>query len=163
CRTSNNTWSRTACGPPSAPTRRRCRSIDRASSSGPTAAVRHSARCWPKPPAAPASRRSGRYLSPGDTQLLQSPQSPAGIVAPLIPWSAKMAATTLMYGRKHQKGLNLVTTVAMIGFHAGAVAALFFVDGGAMLSALLLYCVAGMLGIGMGYHRLLTHRGYKTY
>ena len=37
-----------------------------------------------------------------------------------------MAATTLMYGRKHQKGLNLVTTVAMIGFHVGAVAALFF-------------------------------------
>ena len=74
-----------------------------------------------------------------------------------------MAATTLLYGRKHQKGLNLVTTVAMIGFHAGAVAALFFIDGGAMFSALLLYCVAGMLGIGMGYHRLLTHRGYKTY
>ena len=28
---------------------------------------------------------------------------------------------------------------------------------------MILYCVAGMLGIGMGYHRLLTHRGYKTY
>ena len=67
-----------------------------------------------------------------------------------------------MYGRKYQKGLNLVTTLAMSGFHAGAIAALFFIDGGAMVSALALYCVAGMLGIGMGYHRLLTHRGYKT-
>ena len=44
-----------------------------------------------------------------------------------------------MYGRKYQKGLNVVTTVAMIGFHAGAIAALFFIDGGAMLSALALY------------------------
>ena len=74
-----------------------------------------------------------------------------------------MAAATLMYGRKYQKGLNVVTTLAMVVFHAGAVAALFFTDSGAMFSALTLYCVAGMLGIGMGYHRLLTHRGYKTY
>ena len=42
-------------------------------------------------------------------------------------------------------------------------AALFFIDYGAMLAALILYVVAGMLGIGMTYHRLLTHRGYKTY
>ena len=71
-----------------------------------------------------------------------------------------MSATTLMYGRKYQSGVNTVTTVAMIGFHAGAIAAFFFIDGGAIFSALVLYCVAGMLGIGMGYHRLLTHRGY---
>ncbi len=74
-----------------------------------------------------------------------------------------LVAPPLKYGRKHQTGLNLVTTLAMVGFHAGAVAALFVLDRGAMLSALALYCVAGMLGIGMGYHRLLTHRGYKTY
>jgi stearoyl-CoA desaturase (delta-9 desaturase) len=51
----------------------------------------------------------------------------------------------------------------MTVFHAGAVAALFFADAGAILAALVLYVVAGMLGIGMAYHRLLTHRGYKTY
>jgi fatty-acid desaturase len=28
-------------------------------------------------------------------------------------------------------------------------------------AAVLLYCVAGMLGIGMCYHRLLTHRGTR--
>ena len=50
----------------------------------------------------------------------------------------------------------------MVGFHVGAAAAFFFVDAGAILAAAILYCVAGMLGIGMGYHRLLTHRGYKT-
>src|SRR4029079_9882580 len=162
CRTSNNTWSRTACGPASAPTRRRCRSIDRASSSGPTAAVRHSARCWPKPTPAPASRPRTAITRRAIHNYYSRP-APRLILSLLSYRGAPMAATTPMYGRKHQKGLNLVTTVAMIGFHAGAVAALFFIDGGAMLSALLLYCVAGMLGIGMGYHRLLTHRGYKTY
>src|SRR5918995_4200727 len=74
-----------------------------------------------------------------------------------------MATPMLMYGRKHQLGLNWITAIAMTGFHIGAVAALFVVDYGAMLVALILYVVAGMLGIGMAYHRLLTHRGYKTH
>jgi stearoyl-CoA desaturase (delta-9 desaturase) len=51
----------------------------------------------------------------------------------------------------------------MGAFHVGAVAAFFFVTKGALLAALILYFVGGMLGIGMAYHRLLTHRGYKTY
>jgi len=74
-----------------------------------------------------------------------------------------MLSPTMMYGRKYQKGVNRITTTAMTAFHVGAVAALFFIDYGAMLAALVLYVVAGMLGIGMAYHRLLTHRGYKTY
>jgi stearoyl-CoA desaturase (delta-9 desaturase) len=68
-----------------------------------------------------------------------------------------------MYGRKYQKGVNWVTAIAMGAFHVGAIAALFFITKGALLAALILYFVAGMLGIGMAYHRLLTHRGYKTY
>jgi sn-1 stearoyl-lipid 9-desaturase len=73
-----------------------------------------------------------------------------------------MATPLLMYGRKHQTGLNTITAIAMTGFHIGAVAALFYIDVGAIIVALILYYAAGMLGIGMGYHRLLTHRGYKT-
>jgi fatty-acid desaturase len=73
-----------------------------------------------------------------------------------------MVSPKLMYGRKYQKGLNGITATAMTGFHAGAVSAFFFIDAGAILAALILYCVAGM-GIGVCYHRLLTHRGYKTY
>jgi fatty-acid desaturase len=73
-----------------------------------------------------------------------------------------MATPMLMYGRKHQHGLNWITAIAMTGFHIGAVAALFYIDIGAMLAALILYYAAGMLGIGMAYHRLLTHRSYKT-
>jgi fatty-acid desaturase len=74
-----------------------------------------------------------------------------------------MATPTLMYGRKYSKGVNLITATAMTAFHIGAVAAFFFIDAGAIVTALILYCVAGMLGIGMAYHRLLTHRGYRTY
>ena len=73
-----------------------------------------------------------------------------------------MATPLLLYGRKHQTGLNWITAIAMTGFHIGAVAALFYIDVGAIIAALILYYVAGMLGIGMGYHRQLTHRGYKT-
>jgi fatty-acid desaturase len=54
------------------------------------------------------------------------------------------------------------TTIFMLLFHIGAVAALFFFSWKALAVAVLLWWVAGSLGIGMSYHRLLTHRGYKT-
>jgi fatty-acid desaturase len=73
-----------------------------------------------------------------------------------------MVTPSLMYGRKFQKGLNVTTVVAMTAFHVLAVAAFFFVDFGAIVTAVILYFVAGMLGIGMAYHRLLTHRSYRT-
>lgn len=47
-------------------------------------------------------------------------------------------------------------------FHVGAVAALFFFSWPAFFAALALYWIALSLGIGMGYHRLLTHRSYKV-
>ena len=74
-----------------------------------------------------------------------------------------MVMQTLMYGRKYQQRVNWITAIAMTSFHIGAVAALFYVDAGAILTAVILWIMAGSLGIGMGYHRLLTHRGFKTY
>ncbi len=50
----------------------------------------------------------------------------------------------------------------MILFHVGAVAALFFFTWKAFFVAIFLWWISGSLGIGMSYHRLLTHRGYKT-
>jgi fatty-acid desaturase len=74
-----------------------------------------------------------------------------------------MIPITEIYGKKASDGqLNTITAIAMIAFHIGAVAALFYIDLGAILTAAVLWWVAGSLGIGMGYHRLLTHRGYKT-
>src|SRR5438045_7689460 len=58
--------------------------------------------------------------------------------------------------------INWETLVTMIVFHAGALAALFMFTWPALIVSLVILWVAGSLGIGMGYHRLLTHRGYKT-
>ncbi|HVG28466.1 MAG TPA: fatty acid desaturase [Pyrinomonadaceae bacterium] len=59
-------------------------------------------------------------------------------------------------------GINWNTLVFMLLFHAGALAAVFFFSWQALLVTLLLWWVSGSLGIGMGYHRLLTHRGYRV-
>jgi hypothetical protein len=56
--------------------------------------------------------------------------------------------------------LNWVTVGALAVFHVGAVAALFLFAWQALWIALALLWVSGGWGIGMGYHRLLTHRGY---
>jgi fatty-acid desaturase len=58
--------------------------------------------------------------------------------------------------------INWVTASFMMMFHLGAIAAIFFFTWKAFFVALFLWWVAGSLGVGMGYHRLLTHRGYKT-
>ena len=64
--------------------------------------------------------------------------------------------------RTFRQPIVWITTFFMVAFHIGAVAALFFFSWKAFLLAMMLWWVAGSLGVGMGYHRLLTHRGYKT-
>ncbi|HEX8180670.1 MAG TPA: fatty acid desaturase [Pyrinomonadaceae bacterium] len=58
--------------------------------------------------------------------------------------------------------INWPTLIFMVVFHLGAVAALFMFSWQALAVTALLWWVSGSLGIGMGFHRLLTHRGYKT-
>jgi fatty-acid desaturase len=54
-------------------------------------------------------------------------------------------------------------TAIFVGlFHIGAVAALFMFDWKALVVAIALWWISASLGVGMGFHRLLTHRGYKT-
>ncbi len=65
-------------------------------------------------------------------------------------------------GSPAEQKLNRGTTFFMVLFHLGAVAALFYFTWSALALAIVFWWVAGSLGIGMGYHRLLTHRGYKT-
>jgi stearoyl-CoA desaturase (delta-9 desaturase) len=59
-------------------------------------------------------------------------------------------------------GINWFTTIWMIVFHLGAIAALFMFSWQALIAAAALWWIAGSPGVGMGFHRLLTHRGYKT-
>ncbi|MGZ4832746.1 MAG: acyl-CoA desaturase [Terriglobales bacterium] len=63
--------------------------------------------------------------------------------------------------RTFREPINPVTTSFMVLFHLGAIAALFMFTWKGLVLAALLWWVTGSLGIGMGYHRLLTHRGYK--
>ena len=57
---------------------------------------------------------------------------------------------------------NWGTAVFLLIAHLAAIAALFFWSWSGLISAIILYWVAGSLGIGMGYHRLITHRGYRV-
>src|SRR5271154_13037 len=61
-----------------------------------------------------------------------------------------------------KKKINWTTTSFMAAFHIGAVAALFMFSWKALIVSIVLYVLAINVGIGMCYHRLLTHRGYKT-
>ncbi len=59
-------------------------------------------------------------------------------------------------------GVQWITLITMVIYHAMAVAALFYFSWTNLLVSLFLLWVAGSVGIGIGYHRLLTHRGFKT-
>lgn len=72
-----------------------------------------------------------------------------------------MKPISSIYGRKAATGINWITFIAMTVYHIGSIAAFFYIDSGAILAAAILWWVTGSLGIGMAYHRLLTHRGYK--
>ena len=61
-----------------------------------------------------------------------------------------------------RNGVNWITVVAFTIFHLGAIAAFFFFSWPAFITAVMLYWMSMSLGIGMGYHRLLTHRSYKV-
>jgi stearoyl-CoA desaturase (delta-9 desaturase) len=54
------------------------------------------------------------------------------------------------------------TAIFLVLTHAAAIAALFYWNWPAVITGVILYWVAGSLGIGMGFHRLITHRGYKV-
>ena len=60
------------------------------------------------------------------------------------------------------EGVNWLTVGVIAAFHLGALAALFFFSWQRLAVMLVLYVVAINLGIGMCYHRLLTHRGYQV-
>jgi len=65
---------------------------------------------------------------------------------------------------KTQEGrqINWVTGIAFAFLHVGAIAALFMFSWQALAVTAVLYWMAICFGIGMGYHRLLTHRSYKV-
>jgi stearoyl-CoA desaturase (delta-9 desaturase) len=61
-----------------------------------------------------------------------------------------------------KKRVNWEVTPVLMLFHVGAVAALFFFSWSGLFLALFLFWLTGGLGLSMCYHRLLTHRSFKT-
>ena len=57
----------------------------------------------------------------------------------------------------------MLTSGVLIWFHIQAVAAFFAFTWTNLLIASTFYWMAAGLGISMGYHRLHTHRGFKTF
>ena len=58
--------------------------------------------------------------------------------------------------------LNVITAVVMVILHVGAVWALFHFTWTNLFAAIFMHWVVVGLGVCVGYHRLLTHRGFKT-
>src|SRR5438876_12366635 len=63
---------------------------------------------------------------------------------------------------RQTRNINWGNGTFLVIAHIAAIAALFFWSWPALISAVILYWVAGSLGIGMGFHRLITHRGYRV-
>ena len=100
--------------------------------------------------------------------LVETAETPAVPVYPTAVATAHPAATPRhpvmpKLGRKAQGGrLSKITMFFMILFHVGAVAALFMFSWKALACFAVMWFLAYNIGIGMCYHRLLTHRGYRV-
>jgi stearoyl-CoA desaturase (delta-9 desaturase) len=64
--------------------------------------------------------------------------------------------------KKQVKGVNWDNLLVIALFHLAAVAALFMFSWQALVATAVLWYLSASLGVGMGFHRLLTHGGYKT-
>ena len=70
--------------------------------------------------------------------------------------------STDVFQMSERHGMNWFTTIILVLFHIGAIAALFMFSWRSLAVAIFLYWMATGLGISMGYHRLHTHRSYKV-
>jgi fatty-acid desaturase len=58
--------------------------------------------------------------------------------------------------------MNWPTSLVLVLFHIGAIAALFMFSWRNLLISMALYWITVGWGISLGYHRLHTHRSYKV-
>ena len=65
--------------------------------------------------------------------------------------------------QSYKQGVSLLTSGVLIVFHVMAIAAFFTFSWRNLAVARVRHWIAVGLGISMGYHRLHTHRGFKTY
>lgn len=63
---------------------------------------------------------------------------------------------------KSSRKINWNTVIFLAIFHIGAIGALFVFSWKWVAISIWLNWIAGSLGIGIGFHRLITHRGFRT-
>ncbi|MBI3316861.1 MAG: fatty acid desaturase [Candidatus Omnitrophica bacterium] len=63
---------------------------------------------------------------------------------------------------KAKREIDWVASLFIIGVHIASFAAFFTFSWNALLVMLILHWITGGVGITLGYHRLLTHRSFKT-
>jgi len=76
-----------------------------------------------------------------------------------------MAGATVQLGAindPHRENFSPVRTVFFTAIHLGALAVFWQTTWGAVLVCIALHILCGGVGITVGYHRLLTHRSFKT-
>jgi stearoyl-CoA desaturase (delta-9 desaturase) len=98
------------------------------------------------------------------TLPIAAPVAPQGLAARRHAADvARQIKQDLRMGREYQQGrINWITAVVMALFHVGAIAALFCFSWKNLAVFAVMYFFAINVGIGMSYHRLLTHRGYRV-
>jgi stearoyl-CoA desaturase (delta-9 desaturase) len=69
---------------------------------------------------------------------------------------------TPLHSQAVKPGINGIFAVTIVAFHLAALAALFCFRWSALVAFLVVWVLAENVGVAMGYHRLLTHRGYST-
>jgi fatty-acid desaturase len=94
----------------------------------------------------------------GPTSLLEAPLE--------TPPSARAEADALRLHetlqQRHSGKLNLKLAIPLVIFHLLGLAAFFFFSWSGLVVALVMWVLAQNIGIGMSYHRQLTHRGFVT-
>jgi fatty-acid desaturase len=110
----------------------------------------------------PVATSTAEVLEPSETFVVPSSDHLGGVRT--VHGDARLdPRKDVRMGREHNEtNLNVITATFMGLFHVGALAALFFFTWPALIGAVILYALAINVGIGMCYHRLLTHRGYKV-
>ena len=89
---------------------------------------------------------------------VQPARSPRYAVVPTV---ASISEASL-HSQTVRSGINWAFAITLACFHLGALAALFCFRWSAIVAFFVVWFLAENVGIGMGYHRLLTHRGYST-
>ena len=103
------------------------------------------------------------YIETKPEPITEAPASTDRLAA--VKQTTQKIKQDLRMGREHQEGrVNWITTIFMGLFHVGAVAALLpmFWSWKNLAAFGIMYFLAINVGIGMTYHRLLTHRGYRV-